>query len=432
MALASDRASIEYRLSKAGRTVPPGACAVVLPGGDAYLFGGQTAAGLTNSVERIDESGSSRPLAPMPSPLAGHSCTALPGGQILVAGGAVHGFVTAALEIYDPAEDRWRSQGTLAVPRARHTATALADGSVVFTGGETPDGPTATVEVYSAATERSRLTGAVLHDGRYGHRGELQGDGTVLLEGGSPDIPEIFDPVSNKVTQSTGVTATRRVIRFSGHDWWVKASAGSRVGPGPNLFSDSTNNVWVDSAGRLHLRLTPSGNTWQCAEVVSNASFGHGTYRFYLDTPVDNFDPNVVVGLFTWKTGDPAYYYREIDIEFSKWGNARSGYNADYAVQPYTTPGQSLDFYIPAGLSKTNHSFLWTPTLVTARSVIGESATPANPSQIIREHTFRSGIPPAGGENVRMNLWLFQGRAPRTKSSIEVIVNRFEFIPLAP
>lgn len=127
MALASDPASIEHRLFKAGRTVPPRSCAVVLPGGEAYLFGGQTAAWLTNSAERIDGSGSSRPLAPMPSPLAGHSCTALPDGRILVAGGAVHGFVTAALEIYDPAEDRWRSQGTLAVPRARHAATARGE-----------------------------------------------------------------------------------------------------------------------------------------------------------------------------------------------------------------------------------------------------------------------------------------------------------------
>lgn len=328
---------------------------MIMPGGEAYLFGGQTTAGVTNSAERIEEDGSSHHLAPMPLPIAGHSCTALRDGRILVSGGAV-------AVIYDPAADQWSNQPTL-------------------------------------------------EESRYGHRG---------------------DPVRNKGGQPLTATAPARWIQFSGYDWWVKTSSGSRVGPGPNLFSDSTNNVWVDSAGRLHLRITGNGNTWQCAELVSNASFGHGTYRFYLDTPVDNFDPNVVVGLFTWKTGDPAYYYREIDIEFSKWGNARSGYNADYAVQPYTTPGQSIDFYIPAGLTKTTHSFLWAPGFVTARSVIGDSATPSNPSQVIREHTFRNGIPPAGGENVRMNLWLFQGRAPKTKRTIEVIVNRFEFVPLAP
>jgi hypothetical protein len=40
-----------------------------------------------------------------------------------------------------------------------------------------------------------------------------------------------------------------------------------------------------------------------------------------------------------------------------------------------------------------------------------------------------NGIPVAGGENARMNLWLFNGRAPTNRSEVEVIVNRFEFVP---
>jgi len=35
-----------------------------------------------------------------------------------------------------------------------------------------------------------------------------------------------------------------RWLSFSGYGWWVKASDGP-VGPGPNYFSDSTNNVWL-------------------------------------------------------------------------------------------------------------------------------------------------------------------------------------------
>ena len=36
-----------------------------------------------------------------------------------------------------------------------------------------------------------------------------------------------------------------RWISFSGYDWWPKTST-DLVGPGPNYFSDSTNNVWLD------------------------------------------------------------------------------------------------------------------------------------------------------------------------------------------
>jgi hypothetical protein len=36
-------------------------------------------------------------------------------------------------------------------------------------------------------------------------------------------------------------------------------------------------------------------------------------------------------------------------------------------------------------------------------------------------------VPPTGGENVRMNLWLFQGKAPA--GSVEIIIDKFEFVP---
>ena len=123
-----------------------------------------------------------------------------------------------------------------------------------------------------------------------------------------------------------------RTLQFSGYTWNVKTSAG-KVGPGPNLFSDSTNNVWVDASGRLHLKITKDANRWNCAEVICTNSLGHGTYRFYLDSPVDNLDPNVVLGLFTW-SDDPAYADREIDVECSRWANAADSDNAQFVVQP--------------------------------------------------------------------------------------------------
>src|SRR5436305_806293 len=64
-----------------------------------------------------------------------------------------------------------------------------------------------------------------------------------------------------------------RTISFSGYTWAVKASTG-RVGPGPNYFSDSTNNVWVDTQGRLHLKITKVGGRWNCAEVINQQSLG--------------------------------------------------------------------------------------------------------------------------------------------------------------
>ncbi|MBI2688416.1 MAG: hypothetical protein HYX27_19095 [Acidobacteria bacterium] len=217
-----------------------------------------------------------------------------------------------------------------------------------------------------------------------------------------------------------------RVVSFSGYNWMVKTSRG-KVGPGPNYFSDSANNVWVDTPGRLHLKLTKTGNKWYSAEVINTASLGYGTYRFYLDSVVDNLDPNVVLGLFTWNDA-PDYNHREIDIEFSRWGNAADPANAQYVVQPYDTPGNLLRFTEPPATVQSIHSFQWTPTSISHRSVKGIDPATTNPADLIAEKTFTAFLPVPGGENARMNLWLFRGSAPSNRQTVEVIISRFEWI----
>jgi len=238
---------------------------------------------------------------------------------------------------------------------------------------------------------------------------------------------------------SPGVTAASAVrhIAFSGHDWLVKNSADTRLGPGPNYFSDSTRNVWVDELGRLHLRIEKRTGRWYSAEVISAASFGYGTYRWYLDSPVDRLDVNVVLGLFTWND-DPAHNHRELDIEFARWGNA-SYANGQYTVQPYTVAGNQFTFNEPAGLPETTHSLVWAaPVRVGAqpsaafKSIGGHAENSTDPGPRIAERTFDKGVPPAGGENARMNLWLFEGRAPTDRKVVEIVIKRFEFVPPTP
>jgi hypothetical protein len=213
-----------------------------------------------------------------------------------------------------------------------------------------------------------------------------------------------------------GQTSGRRVT-FAGHTWIVKASS-AKVGPGPNFFSDSADNVWVDDAGALHLKISKAGKRWNCAEVICERSFGYGNYRFELASRVDDFDPYVVLGLFTWND-DPAYTHRELDVEFSRWGN-RNNLNAQYVVQPYTVAENIYRFDQPAE-SVSTHSFLWLSDSVRFLSR-GASGQP------IAEKSFSSGIPQAGGENPRINLWLFRGRAPSNRQPVEVVIRWFEFL----
>jgi hypothetical protein len=218
-----------------------------------------------------------------------------------------------------------------------------------------------------------------------------------------------------------------RVVRFAGYDWTVKTSGRRLVGPGPNYFSDAPEHVWVDGYGRLHLRIARIGGRWTAAEIVSTASFGYGTYRFFVDSPIDTLPPSVVLGLFTWDD-EPDFAHREIDIEFSRWSNAASTVNAQYAVQPYELPDHLRSFVQPP-LAPSTHAFTWRADAIFFQSLAGSLATPVLPSDVIHEWTYAGPVPPAGGEHARLNLWLFQGVPPADGQPVEVIVADFEFAP---
>ncbi len=213
--------------------------------------------------------------------------------------------------------------------------------------------------------------------------------------------------------------ASEPTITFSGLQWRVKTSV-QPVGPGPNYFSDSARSVWVDSLGRLHLRIRREEGRWLCSEVVSVKSFGYGTYTFVLDSPVSDLDPRVVLGLFTW-SDEPAFAHREIDIEVSRWGEASSPLNAQFVVQPWNAAGHRHRFALPSSPA-SSHSFTWQPARVAFESKAGSAAS-------VRKWSFtQSGVPEAGGEKAHINLWLMGGQEPEREQ--EVIIRSFKFRPL--
>ena len=68
------------------------------------------------------------------------------------------------------------------------------------------------------------------------------------------------------------------------------------------------------------------------------------------------------------------------------------------------------------------HSFAWTRQAVDFESGSGVGSP--------TKWTYSgSSVPPAGNENVRINLWLFNGVAPSDGRDVEVIIRSFEFNP---
>jgi hypothetical protein len=208
-----------------------------------------------------------------------------------------------------------------------------------------------------------------------------------------------------------------RTISFAGGTWYVKSSSG-HVGPGPNYFSSSRNNVWVDGSGYLHLKISYSGGKWYCAEIYSQQSLGYGSYRFTLGSDASSLDANAVLGLFTWDD-NPAYNDREIDLEFSRWSNAADATNGQYVVQPWNSTGHLQRITVNSGVP-ADQSFSWSAGQVAFTSSNG------SPASWIYSG---SDVPPPGNEKTHLNLWLNRGSPPANGQPVEVVIRSFVFAP---
>jgi hypothetical protein len=112
--------------------------------------------------------------------------------------------------------------------------------------------------------------------------------------------------------------APTKPIHFSGYDWKVRTISGDRGGMN-NLYDGD--NAWLDSQGALHLRIVKKQDRWSCAEVVLNQSLGYGTYVVTV-RDVAKLEPAAVFSMTTFDDWGGNQYYREMDVEIGRWGDA--------------------------------------------------------------------------------------------------------------
>lgn len=224
--------------------------------------------------------------------------------------------------------------------------------------------------------------------------------------------------------------ATAEVTFFwQGYEWEVKE--GESLGPGPNTWD--SDNVWVDDQDMLHLKIALRDGQWTCAEVKTTERLGFGTYQWQTIGRQDQFDLNIVLGLFVYPDGG-VDGTNEIDIEFSHFGdpNRPVGNFTVWPAKPF--PFLNPTTYIfPVELNGTHttHRFNWQKRSVAFGSYHGHTDGTSNP---IAEWTFARK--PAAlfiasePMPVHMNLWLFGGNPPVNGQEVEMIVSSFKFTAL--
>lgn len=222
------------------------------------------------------------------------------------------------------------------------------------------------------------------------------------------------------------VASRPRELDFGGMTWRIKFSA-SAVAPGPNPYSASVESVWVDQWG-LHLTIRKIADVWHATEVFTKERVGYGTYTFSVESDVNSYDEAVVAGFFTWDTA-PQEFHREIDIEFAAWGQP-GGPKFQYVVQPYDDPDRIEVFDPRLQGNSTTHRIIWNPQKLEFLSYHGlvDPDDPAAQDNLMHRWVFGGKPPTEGRVRFRMNLWLFQGKAP--KDAVSLVVTSFSFLPL--
>lgn len=222
-----------------------------------------------------------------------------------------------------------------------------------------------------------------------------------------------------------------RTLQFSGRTWRAK-HFDCPAGPGPNLFSGAAEHVWTDDDGALHLNISRVDGRWTSSEVVLEASLGYGRYVFVVRGRTDQLDPAAVLGLFTWDPFAPPPN-REMDIEYSRWSDPDDEQNAQFVVQPFSSPGHRERFRVEPNVDDpvTTNVIDWAPGVarfaVHAGRLDSSELDAAIPS---RTWTFQGdGVPSPGRESARINLWLFRGEPPPSGNRQEVVIERFDFEP---
>ena len=248
------------------------------------------------------------------------------------------------------------------------------------------------------------------------------------------ELPEIPEAV---VCAKKYIGPPVRIVSFEGYQWKVKRR-DFPAGPGPNYFSDRVEDVWVDDQG-LHLTINKRDGKWYSTEVILNASLGYGSYIFQTKARLDVIDPNMVFALFTWDDSASSEHYREMDIEFARWGNSSEHTNAQYVIQPCSLcPGCGSNCTrfrvdLTEAAQDLTHYMVWKPDSVEFRTYYGKHV--ANPPQndlVYKWSATGELIPDAGTENVRSNFWLLRGRSPVSDQGDEAVITHFSWQEATP
>jgi len=219
----------------------------------------------------------------------------------------------------------------------------------------------------------------------------------------------------------TPTFARTKPLKFSGYDWAVRTVPSDRGGS-ENLYDPD--NAWTDTSGALHMRIRHRSGLWYSAQLALTRSLGYGTYILSVRN-VSRLEAAAVFSMYTFDEWHGDQYYREMDVEISRWGDAADPNNAQYGIQPFYVPGNVYRFKAPAG--PLTYTMRWRSGSVTFTTT--RSSPDGTAGSVVAEHEFTAGVPTPGQEVVKLQVYLVPSDKYPLQEGGEVVIDKFEYLP---
>ena len=234
-------------------------------------------------------------------------------------------------------------------------------------------------------------------------------------QGGSVALVTVVKGVGSPQLDPTGS------LQFSGYDWGVRMTASDKGGIN-NLYDPA--NAWADARGALHLQIRKKSDKWSCSEIFLKRSLGYGTYSVTVrDT--SQLEPAATFSMFTFDDSASNEHFREMDVEVHGREDYASHDNAQYAVQPFYSPGNLFPFSAPSGT--LTYVLRWEPGHATFKTFRGRSSGAG--AHLVSEHEFTPPISGPGNTKLRLIFFVVASAKHPMQKPSEVVVEKFEYLP---
>jgi DNA-binding CsgD family transcriptional regulator len=256
-------ASVQRWQARAPLPTPRQGLATVAYEGRVYAIGGESADGVSGTVERYDpEADAWMPLADKPTAVA-DVAAALIGGEIYVPGGrTLSGSPAATVEAYNPETETWEARGPLPVALSAYALASL-EGKLYLFGGWDGSAYLDSVYEYDPAQDvwaaktpmptARGFAGAAVADGKIYVIGGY--DGQADLVANEEYVPSQDDGQGNPWTVKSpmpagragcGVAVAANVIHVIGGGWEREVADGVKY----NVRSDEWETFEVPTSGQ--------------------------------------------------------------------------------------------------------------------------------------------------------------------------------------